>query len=284
MVLQRDGASTQLLLHRVHDTLGLERFDDEVLGPRLDGLDHRALLAQGGAHHHLGVGILLPDRPQGGEPVHLRHGDVHHHEVRLVLFVHLDGLDAVGGLQDLPPLFAEDGFQPHPHERCVVHYQDACHENTSTFQSASERSPSIGAISSTRAKVESCSRSFPENARSRSSRMMSLSSTLAMPEMAPVCIGVTKGDGGSIAASSISSTSETPSTITPSVCSPSSTTTMQRPSASSASPMPKRFLRSRTGMTPPRRLMTPSTNSGAPGTLTISGMRMISRTWKMSTP
>ena len=27
---------------------------------------------------------------------------------------------------------------------------------------------------------------------------MSLSSTLAMPEMAPVCIGVTKGDGGSI--------------------------------------------------------------------------------------
>src|SRR5574342_1293431 len=62
---------------------GLEGFDHEVLGPRLDGLDHQGLLPHGAAHEDFRGGIELHDLAHRIDAAHVGHDDVHRHQLRL---------------------------------------------------------------------------------------------------------------------------------------------------------------------------------------------------------
>src|SRR3954454_15525094 len=88
----------QRLLDRREDTIGLEGLHDEVLGAELDRLQDLGLLAQGGAHDHLGAGIDGDDLLEGGEAVLLGHGDVQRHDVGAQLLEPLHRLRTVGCL------------------------------------------------------------------------------------------------------------------------------------------------------------------------------------------
>src|SRR4030095_8311975 len=62
---------------------GLERFHHEILGARLDRLDHQGLLSHRATHEDLGGGILRADLAYRLNAAHIRHHDVHGDEVRL---------------------------------------------------------------------------------------------------------------------------------------------------------------------------------------------------------
>ena len=72
-------------------------------------------------------------------------------------------------------------------------------------------------------------------------------------------------ESGSMEEAGTRSTSVTASTKTPMVVPDTSSTMMRLSSVSSAMPMSRRVQRSTTGITTPRRSITPSTDSGAAG-------------------
>src|SRR5277367_2052051 len=76
---------------------------------------------------HFGGGQRLLDLWRGFQPVHLRHGNVHNHDIGLQLSRHSDGCRAIGGLADNLPLLArgEQPTQGCAHRFFVVHDQDS---------------------------------------------------------------------------------------------------------------------------------------------------------------
>src|SRR6185369_13336968 len=76
-------SSAEHALYRLEHPGGLERFHHEILGTRLDRLDHEGLLTHRAAHQNLRIGILLADLAYRFNAAHIRHHDVHRDEVRL---------------------------------------------------------------------------------------------------------------------------------------------------------------------------------------------------------
>ena len=101
---------------------------DEILGTCLDGLDNHGLLSHGRTHNYLGSAICLSDLLEGLDAVHLRHSDVHQHQVGTQLLVLLHGHRPVlcftcNGVA----VFGEDVLDHHPHERCIIANQNVSH-------------------------------------------------------------------------------------------------------------------------------------------------------------
>src|SRR4029077_6115352 len=88
----RYNASPERALHALEHARGLERLHDEVLGARLDRLDHERLLPHRAAHEDLRFGIVLHDLAHGVDAAHVGHHDVHGDEIGPELLVLLDRL------------------------------------------------------------------------------------------------------------------------------------------------------------------------------------------------
>ena len=86
------------LVQQVQHALALERLDDEVDGAVANRVHQRLLLVEGRHHDDLGLGIQLADLPQGLEPPHDRHHQVHRDQVGLEPLVERDSLFAVDRL------------------------------------------------------------------------------------------------------------------------------------------------------------------------------------------
>jgi undecaprenyl-diphosphatase len=107
------------------DALLVERLDDEVARPGLDGLQDLFLLAQGRDHDDQGRGILGEDRLQRGDAVHARHGDVQGYQIGLQVAEESERLPAVASLaHGLQPHVVEDIPEHHPHELGVIRDED----------------------------------------------------------------------------------------------------------------------------------------------------------------
>src|SRR5688500_9231403 len=112
-------------LHGLEHAARLERLDDEVLGACLDRLDHERLLSHRAAHQDARGRIELRDLANGIDAAHVRHHDVHCHEIGLELAVLLDGLQpGLGFADDLEASLLEDVADHRPHEDGVVADQD----------------------------------------------------------------------------------------------------------------------------------------------------------------
>ncbi len=119
---------------------------------------------------------------------------------------------------------------------------------------------------------------------SRYSKIRSLSCSLPTPLMYSESTPAATGGVGSTVSAGIRRTSDTASTMKPTTRLLSSMTIIRVSLSWAMAARPKRRRRSTIGMTLPRRLMTPSTNSGERGTLVISMIRMISCTFRIFTP
>jgi hypothetical protein len=77
----------------------------------------------------LGLREARLDLPRRRDAAHVRHADVHEHQVRLQLSHLLQRLVTVGSrADDLDLLFqAEQPDQPVPHQLMVIHYQQSDH-------------------------------------------------------------------------------------------------------------------------------------------------------------
>jgi undecaprenyl-diphosphatase len=107
------------------DALLVERLDDEIARPGLDGLEDFLLLTQSRNHDDQGRGILGENAPEGGNAVHARHGDVKGHQVGPQLPEEGDGLTAVAGLaHGLQAHVVEDLLEHHPHELGIIRDED----------------------------------------------------------------------------------------------------------------------------------------------------------------
>src|SRR5690606_16088289 len=107
---------------------GLEWFHDVALRASLDRKFYHLLLAYRRAHDHFRVRVDGLDPFQGLDPVHLRHYDVHCHQVRLELLVLGNGLVAVTRLSyDVMAAGKEDILEKGTHEEGVVHYENSPH-------------------------------------------------------------------------------------------------------------------------------------------------------------
>src|ERR1700730_19156022 len=94
----------QKLLERVEHAVRLEWLQYEILRASLERLHDDRLLAHGCHHCHACVGVHLADFFEGGEAVHLGHGDVHEDGIRMMLGVLLARLEAVFGLDNFVPV------------------------------------------------------------------------------------------------------------------------------------------------------------------------------------
>src|SRR5205814_383737 len=123
---ERSMDSAEDPLHGFEDARRLERLHDEVLRSRLDRLDHQRLLPHRAAHQDLRVGILLDDLAHGIDAAHVRHDDVHGHEIGLELSVFLDRLGPrLRFAHDLETGLGQDVRDHRPHEDGVVADEDS---------------------------------------------------------------------------------------------------------------------------------------------------------------
>src|SRR6266540_403512 len=91
------GGTGQRDLHRGQELRRLEGFDEVPDGAGVGRLLDQVLVGEGREHQHRGT-ALLGDVPGGRDPVHLRHLDVHDHQVRAQITGELDRLLPVAGL------------------------------------------------------------------------------------------------------------------------------------------------------------------------------------------
>ena len=122
-----------LVLSRVHladggrQLVGAERLDKELAGPCQHGAPKVVRLALDGHHHDRGRRDLRREQLGRGDPVHVRHVDVHQDDIRQEPGRHLERLRAGrGGTDDLDVLLeAEQLRQVIAGLRDVVDDQDA---------------------------------------------------------------------------------------------------------------------------------------------------------------
>ena len=109
------------------DLLGLGVLEHVARRAGLEGGGDLLLLDERGHGHDLGLGPLGLDPADGGDAVHVRHEQVHEHDVGLEPAGHGHALAAVGGLaHDLDVgLEVEEHAKPHPDDGVVVDDQDA---------------------------------------------------------------------------------------------------------------------------------------------------------------
>lgn len=89
--------------------------------PERTRVQHHGLLPHGGAHHHVGAGVLLLDGLEGLQPVHVGHGDVHDDQIGLQLVVLLYGIGTVHRLIKIGVAVFAQGILEHlSHERGIV--------------------------------------------------------------------------------------------------------------------------------------------------------------------
>jgi hypothetical protein len=112
--------------HPGHQRLVLDRFGQEVIGPRLQSPQSLGGFAERGDHYHGNVQrrrvILQPAATL--EPVHPRHHDVEQDEIRLPLMRHAERLEPILGTGDLKVLGRKLGFQQAGVGRHIVDDQD----------------------------------------------------------------------------------------------------------------------------------------------------------------
>ena len=113
---------------RVDQLLGWGVLEQEAAGTGPEGLEHVVVPLEGGEDDDPAPqGRLLADPSGGLQAVHLRHLDVHEHDIGLVLPGHDDGLLAVACLADdlQVVLGLQDHSEPGSHHRLVVGEHDA---------------------------------------------------------------------------------------------------------------------------------------------------------------
>src|SRR5579872_11472 len=75
----------------------LHRLLHEMPRPALQSRDNVFLIADGGDHHDAGVGMSLHDFLGSLDALHLRHGDIHQHDIGMRAVELADGSKAVAG-------------------------------------------------------------------------------------------------------------------------------------------------------------------------------------------
>jgi hypothetical protein len=100
----------------------LERVAD---GAGVDGVQHLALVAEGGQDDHPEVGVVGEQAAGGLDAAHAGHGQVHEDHVGVEPGRHLQGLAAVGGRADHPDVLGgvEQRLEPGPDQPVVVGQQ-----------------------------------------------------------------------------------------------------------------------------------------------------------------
>ncbi len=116
----------QRLVHPRPELVHQHRLGEVVDGTVLQAVHRRLHLRQAGEHDHDGVGPLLPQRPEEGDPVHPGHLDVGDDQRDLAQL-----LEERQRLLAVARLAAGDSEALHhprdrpPHQRFVVHHQAA---------------------------------------------------------------------------------------------------------------------------------------------------------------
>ena len=112
---------------RGSDLLGLGVLEHVTRRSGLEGGGDLLLLDERGHRDDLGLGPLGLDPADRGDAVHVRHEEVHQHDVRLKPAGHRHALAAVRRLADDLDvvLEVEEHAQPHPDDRVVVDDEDA---------------------------------------------------------------------------------------------------------------------------------------------------------------
>ena len=93
---------------------------------RIQGLAHQGFLRMHAEHEHQGLRLLFENLSRGFQAVHLRHGAVHHHHLRLQLLRQTNRFRAVAGFAghlDIRLVF-ENAPESAPHQAVVIHQQD----------------------------------------------------------------------------------------------------------------------------------------------------------------
>ncbi len=121
----RVGAAAQQGADAGEQLVQLERLDQVVVGARVQAGDPVADRVAGGEHQDRGGVPRTPDAAGRGQPVHARHLDVQHDQVRLVGRGLLQGVRAVDGDLGVVPLEGEAALEGLAHGRLVVDDQDA---------------------------------------------------------------------------------------------------------------------------------------------------------------
>jgi len=104
------GATAQQRPHPRKEFLDGERFAEVVVGTVVEGDDPVADRVPPGDHQDRHGGPGGTDAARGGEPVQLRHGDVHQHEVGCGGVVRY--ADQADQIEDGTPVSREDGLVP----------------------------------------------------------------------------------------------------------------------------------------------------------------------------
>src|SRR5690348_11488157 len=82
------------------------------------------LISHGGHHHHACIRVLLHDLLGGFNAFHLRHGDIHEHNIRLQAVIFADGRQYISSFaRDLAAKTFHDTAQIFAREDGVVHDQ-----------------------------------------------------------------------------------------------------------------------------------------------------------------
>ena len=119
---REERAAARSTADRVDDLVALGILEDVARGPGHQHLAHGALLLEPGQRHDLERGMLGLQPACGLDAVHLRHADVHQHDVGRQLVHEPDRLDAAGRFaDDLEVLAAEQGGERPTEAVVVVH-------------------------------------------------------------------------------------------------------------------------------------------------------------------
>ncbi len=112
---------------RARDLLGLSVLEDVAGRTGLERGGDLLLLDERGHRHDLGLGSLGLDAADRRDAIHVRHQEIHQHDVGLEAAGHRDAFGAVGGLADHLDvrLEVEEHLESHPDDRVVVDDQDA---------------------------------------------------------------------------------------------------------------------------------------------------------------
>jgi hypothetical protein len=112
-------------------------FDNITAGARIQGLAHhlRRVVLGDKQNFRASVSVLTLDHAAGLEAVHSRHGNVKNYDVGMQLGYFFKRLDSVRSFANNLPVTSalQQSSQPLPHNRVIVHQQDANRHTISNF-------------------------------------------------------------------------------------------------------------------------------------------------------
>jgi hypothetical protein len=116
----------QQTTQEVDEPVGLQVLEQVALGAALEGFEEVGVLGRGGEHDDLGLRARLEELRDRVEPAHLRHRQVHQHDVGLEPDGEVDGFAAVARLgQHLEPVGFEETAEALAEQDVVVGDQQA---------------------------------------------------------------------------------------------------------------------------------------------------------------